>query len=532
MKQKKPSGTAIRAKTTNLGAQAITRREAIALLLASTALPLLPTELRAQLRPLSIPEVMDTPTIDAVPFSEPPVIRSEGGSLSTTLAVQIREEEIDGKPAIYRTYNGLFTGPTLRIRPKDTVDVLLDNQLPPEPESLGHNQDHNTPHGFNTTNLHTHGLWVSPESPADNVLLSIGPGESFSHQYFIEQDHVSGTFWYHPHRHGSVERQVSQGMSGAIIIEGGIDDLPGIAEAVERVMVIQQIQPDPDPEVAMLVKSVKDIAGAPNKTTTINGQHAPTINMAPGAFERWRLIAANYHDFLHIEVRERTTGVPIEIYPIAYDGIPVRTVDGTHRVSLAPGNRTDILVQPKKPGAYVIYKIGDGGQFDTEPEDEVIGFVKVPVVPSQPVAIPEEISVDFSHPDITEPVTSLRKVVYSILRDDDGVHFLIDGKEFDPDTVNHVIKLNAVEEWRIENTSEAMHPFHIHVNPFQIVEISDGSIEPGRWMDTVHLPPGTEENPGYVVMRMRVRKFTGTFVQHCHILAHEDRGMMQLIRIE
>ena len=71
-----------------------------------------------------------------------------------------------------------------------------------------------------------------------------------------------------------------------------------------------------------------------------------------------------------------------------------------------------------------------------------------------------------------------------------------------------------------------MHPFHIHVNPFQIVEIWDGSIPPGRWLDTVPLPPH-----GHVVMRTRIQEFTGDFVQHCHILLHEDHGMMQLIRI-
>ena len=510
----------------------VTRREALSLLAASTAVCILPVDARSQTRPPSIPGARDVPELNLVPYSEPPVIRSEGGELSTTLTVQLRREEIDGKPAIYRTYNGLFTGPTLRFRPGDEVNILLDNQLPPEEGGHGGEVDMSEPHGFNTTNLHTHGLWVSPQSPADDVLLSIGPGESFQHRYEIEPKHVSGTYWYHPHKHGSVERQVSQGMSGALIIEGGIDELPGIREAVERIMVFQQIQPDPDPVLAASRKSVLDIAGPPNKTTTINGLRGPTIVMAPGGIERWRLIAANYHDFLHFEVRHIETGMPLELHPIAWDGIPVRKVKARTRISLTPGNRADILVQPPREGIYQIWKIGDGGQFDVKPDDELIGFLIAGPPPSEPVVIPQEISEDYSHPDITEPVDRIRKVVFSILRKDGKAYFLVDGKEFDPNRIDHLIKLDTVEEWRIENTSNAMHPFHIHVNPFQIVEISDGSIEPGRWLDTVHLPPGTEENPGYVIMRTRIRKFTGKFVQHCHILAHEDRGMMQIVQIE
>jgi FtsP/CotA-like multicopper oxidase with cupredoxin domain len=260
--------------------------------------------------------------------------------------------------------------------------------------------------------------------------------------------------------------------------------------------------------------------------------HAPTLEFAENGLERWRIIAANYHDFLHVEVRRVDTEEPIEIFPIAYDGIPVREVMPATRISLAPGNRADILVQPAEPGAYTIFKVGDDGDFDIKRANEVLGFVKVAAVPAEPVEFQREFSADYSHPDIAaEDVTRKRRVVFSIDRSD-GVRFLVDGKEFDGDYVDHVMRLDAVEEWRIENTSAFMHPFHIHVNPFQIVEISDGSMPAGRWMDTVPIPPGSMDTPGYVVMRTRVQKFTGDFVQHCHILGHEDRGMMQLIRIQ
>jgi len=93
------------------------------------------------------------------------------------------------------------------------------------------------------------------------------------------------------------------------------------------------------------------------------------------------------------------------------------------------------------------------------------------------------------------------------------------------------IELGAVEEWVLENDSDDYHPFHMHVNPFQIVETSDRLIPPGTWLDTVLIPPQRFGVPGRVVMRTRIRRFIGQFVLHCHILGHEDHGMMQLVEI-
>ncbi|WP_299191022.1 multicopper oxidase family protein [uncultured Litoreibacter sp.] len=510
----------------NSKAAKLTRRTALQLMGTTSLAALLPNG--AQARPLSIPTVQESVTPNAVPFSQPPSESSDGGHLSTSLTVTLREEFLDGQTRRYRTYDGLFTGPTLRIKPADTMAIALRNTLPPEPHA--HTGSMNEPHGMNTTNLHTHGLWVSPQSPADDVLLSIPPGGGFDHYYEIPDTHVCGTFWYHPHKHGSVEPQVSQGMSGAIIIEGGIDELDIIRDATERVMVIQQIKPE---ETNRILKSQADIAGAPNKTTTINALHGPTLQANYGDIERWRFIAANYHDFLHIQLRDMATGRPVDLHPIAFDGIPVRTVRPTDTIDLAPGNRVDVLVPQVGPGMYEIYKVGDHSQFDADKEDETIGFYEV--LPSEePVVIrelPEGFDARFSHDNVTDTEvekTETRNIVYSMEDRGEGKlpGFLINGKEFEEGRVDVEMTVGTAEEWVITNESDFMHPFHIHVNPFEVIEISDDSIEPNRWLDTVPLPP-----KGHVVIRMRLREFTGDFVQHCHILLHEDHGMMQLIRI-
>jgi len=160
-----------------------------------------------------------------------------------------------------RSYNGTdvspdtpYVAPTIEAAPGDTVRVELDNQLPADPTCSAQHMAMNTPHCFNGTNLHAHGLWVSPTGNSDNVLLTINPGTQFGYEYNIPRDHPAGTFWYHTHRHGSTALQVSSGMAGALIIRGHRMPSPtanGDLETLlyqggkpipEQVLLFQQIQ--------------------------------------------------------------------------------------------------------------------------------------------------------------------------------------------------------------------------------------------------------------------------------------------------
>ncbi|HEU5286385.1 MAG TPA: multicopper oxidase domain-containing protein, partial [Sphingomicrobium sp.] len=145
---------------------------------------------------------------------------------------------------------GAFVAPTIRIAPGRQLTIDIDNKL--EPCTAEQAKEHRC---FNDTNLHTHGLWVSPSGNSDNVLISIPPGEKFRYQYQIPEDHPAGTFWYHPHRHGSGFVQVGSGMAGALIVTGSRKptlDRPGDIDILlkdekgrafpERVMIFQQIQ--------------------------------------------------------------------------------------------------------------------------------------------------------------------------------------------------------------------------------------------------------------------------------------------------
>jgi FtsP/CotA-like multicopper oxidase with cupredoxin domain len=150
---------------------------------------------------------------------------------------------------------GKLLGPTIVARPGDTLRVHLSNNLPEEdPSCQEHPENINIPHCFNSTNLHTHGLWVSPAGNSDNVFLSFSPGTSFQHEYSIPSDHPAGTFWYHPHLHGSTALQVTSGMSGALILRG--DRMPTPQESGDLDVLLRPTSAQPFRERVLLFQQI------------------------------------------------------------------------------------------------------------------------------------------------------------------------------------------------------------------------------------------------------------------------------------
>jgi hypothetical protein len=171
-------------------------------------------------------------------FVEPEVRSSANGELNTTLRMQYAYKNIGGYRLYVRTYEGAVPGPTLRLKPGDVLHIKLINDMPPnrDPEPI----DHSLPHQFNTTNFHSHGLHVSPSGISDNVMRMMEPGESYDIEIAIPSDRIPGTNWYHPHAHGSADVQIASGAVGALIIEGDFAEIPEIAAAKERLLVLTE----------------------------------------------------------------------------------------------------------------------------------------------------------------------------------------------------------------------------------------------------------------------------------------------------
>ena len=162
------------------------------------------------------------------PLVEPEVRRSVNGVISTSLRCAYAYRDIGGFRLYLRSYEGGLA-PTLRMKPGETLKIRLTNDLPPNRDIRPSNPSH--PHQFNNTNFHFHGAHCSPSGIADNVMRSMVPGKSYDVEVALPEDHTRGTYWYHPHHHGSADVQVASGMAGAIIVEGDFADVPEIARA-------------------------------------------------------------------------------------------------------------------------------------------------------------------------------------------------------------------------------------------------------------------------------------------------------------
>src|SRR5215471_14128962 len=236
--------------------------------------------------------VATSPVVQAMdqPLVEPEVRRSVNGVLSTSLRCAYAYRDIGGKRLYLRAYEGGL-GPTLRMRPGETLKIRLINDLPPNRDLAPAYPSF--PHQLNTTNFHFHGAHCDPGGIADNVMRSMPPGQAYDIEITLPKDHTCGTYWYHPHHHGSADVQVASGMAGAIIVEGDFADVPEITQARERVMVLQQAVFD-------VFSTVEDFFTIFPESATrflaINGQRRPTIDMRPGEVQRWRLVGSMYQD--------------------------------------------------------------------------------------------------------------------------------------------------------------------------------------------------------------------------------------------
>lgn len=263
---------------------------------------------------------------------------------------------------------------------------------------------------------------------------------------------------------------------------------------------------------------------------TVNGQLMPEIEIRPGETQRWRLLNANPHRalWLHIDGHD--------IHQIGQDGIPFAAPKRLPHVMLTAANRVEFITRGGEPGRYRIYAERYDQGHPGGPRPRVQLATLVVAGPRADGRIPARLVEPPRMPDL--PVVRRRTLKFSgdiSGRTGAGVVFRIDDKEYDMDRIDQEVEAGTVEEWTIVNDDVFQHPFHIHVNPFQVVDVrgiplgdtSWGSPDPAVWWDTFRLPP-----KGQFTLRTYFRPdATGKTVYHCHILPHEDNGMMGNILI-
>lgn len=415
---------------------------------------------------------------------EPEKLVSKNGILDVTLNAKNSPVSIGGNEATgSMVYNGQYLGDTWVVKGGDKIKVHLKNDLD------------------QPTNLHFHGSHVSPKGNSDNVLLAINPGESFDYEYNLPENHPPGLYWYHPHMHTYTDDQVNGGMAGAIIVRGDADELPALKGLEERQLVLTTNDPTTSNAVVRLV----------------NNQSNPTLYVRPFETVRLEIFNAASDDFYNLAI----PGTKLHV--ISRDGNMMSEVDDVDSELMAPGDRVQILFKAGWSGEFDVKSLVYNTGFFTFPEDTFMK-IKVAGMPVVPRALPTVLKAydDFRNAKIDK----IRTLTFSESGTSQNTTFLLDGKQFNPNVVSQVMELGATEEWHLVNKSGETHPFHIHINPFQVISVNGIDVDRKGYDDTFPVPANST-----VIIRTKYTDFDGKYVLHCHILFHEDHGMMQVVEV-
>ncbi len=431
------------------------------------------------------------------PLTTPLEYRSQNGELNVTL--EARETPVRlGKEVIHgATYNGVYGGPVLRLKGGDVLHLRLVNHLP------------------QATNMHFHGLEVSPLGHGDNAMHMVGAGETWDYVIPIPKNHPPGVYWFHTHAHSFAERQLMGGLSGTLVIEGFQDEVPATRPLKERLFALKEFSPNAKGDLNRVPKPFnRDIK-------TINGQLMPRIDIQPGETQLWRFSDQTANTYFRLRLEGHTFTV------VGRDAQPVAHPEQVAELIMGPSQRADVLVTAGAAGAYKLISetTSTGPVGDIFPSQNMALMVSARD-PGRPPPAPLEVAQAAKVPIPGEHIDAQRTIIFS----EDPVTglFFINHATFDHTRVDLKVPLGSIEEWTVRNSSAELHTFHIHQVKFQVISLNGKPAAFDGLVDTVNVPIH-----GEVKIRLAFTdpKIVGRFMYHCHILEHEDKGMMGQIEV-
>jgi len=495
------------------------------------------------------------------PVNNPLDLYSSGGVLNVALLVQ-NSVDVEGFPHVCYIYmaNGQpVEAPTLRVNPGDTLNISLTNNLQEmDPKGNKKKMIHmHLPHLGpgpaddcsgnevlpTSTNIHFHGLNVPPVCHQDDVIQTvIETGETFQYSLQIPANEPPGLYWIHPHVHGNTTDMVNGGNSAALIIEGNNPITQGLNERV--LIVREQDKPGPpnDPDANVQLTLNFEPAIFPERP-------APTITVQPGAQEYWRLLNATSKQFLALQLQYGQNQTPQTFEVLAIDGVQLQTPIYTTTLNIPPAGRMEVII-PGLPSGQTGTFVTNG--YDTGPVGDANNPDILAKLSTSSNLTNKHVTAAKAKPP-TQPVrfTGLRALASSMTRSlyfseqnvgtTGGTQFYLTvaGRQprlfhmDDPPAI--VTHVGAVEDWTIENHSGEVHAFHIHQIHFLVLAINGVPVQNPDLQDTIIVSPWLGSGPyPSVTLRMDFRdpEIAGTFVYHCHILDHEDGGMMAKIEVD
>jgi FtsP/CotA-like multicopper oxidase with cupredoxin domain len=412
----------------------------------------------------------------------------------------------------YRQEGGTYSipGPTMKMVPGNKYVLRFRNLLPYEAPS----PDENTFKDPNATNVHTHGVHISGESPGDDVTRMFEGRRGGDYVYDIPADHMGGTFWYHAHHHGSTFLQVSTGGFGFIIIDDSQDVIPANVEAMqERQLLIGYLDPG-----AAGTGGDALVSGTLPEGWTVNGAVVGDLTVPPSTWEHWRVLLADRD----ARTKDVTVGANCEVQLLARDGVwrtsaPKDLPDRT--VNLTGASRADLAVRCSadsdiKVGNTTVANILVAGTSDPGPHPYAEGGSAEgggPWEAARPDYLRDLGTLPAGTPVNTETISMGARTV--------------SGSKFDVDTPIFELNADAVQEWTIKGA--AQHPFHLHIYHFQAQAGCGGDFEEGEYYDTL----AGNCDVRFDLNAATSSPYAGRTIMHCHILAHEDLGAMTWMNV-
>ena len=448
--------------------------------------------------------VVTPPFVDTLPQPDAMVNASSApGTVEVSLVAGVSTLEMaPAKPATKAyTYNGSSPGPTLVATEGDHVVIHFTNNLP------------------QPTTVHWHGLHVPADqdgSPMDPVAV----GKSRDYVFDLPEG-SAGTYWYHPHTDGMTADQVAMGLYGAIVVRAKSDPLP--KGLVDEVLLLNDNRFDANGSVS--ADTMDDqMNGRIGDVLFVNGAVNPTMTLRPGETRHLRVVNASAARYYLLNVPDH------QLVKIGSSGGLFGTPQPMDQVLVAPGERAELLLPATAaPGTATVLKalaydrglMSMGGGKVKPPTDlDLLAITYTSDAPMKAAVIPDTLRT-------VAPLDTTGAVQRSFVLSESGMSYLINGKVYDPKRVDVMAKLGATEVWTVRNDADMDHPFHLHGFQFQILD-RNGTPEPVvAWEDTVNLP-----KKATVRLVVKFADFPGMRMYHCHILEHEDLGMMGTLDVE
>jgi suppressor of ftsI len=434
------------------------------------------------------------------------------------------------------SYHGAEVAPTIRTSPGSTIHLLYQNHMSTHSRELCVDGPCR-----NMTNLHFHGLHVSPNAPQDDVLSMMAmPGENLRYSVVIPPNQAPGLYWYHTHPHGESYQQSLDGMSGAIVIDGIDRYVPEVRSMKEQILVLRDAVLDlPGTNSHQIQRQVElsptrcgSETEAPERAFTVNGAVRPRIAIAPGERQFWRIVNASPDLYADLSLdTQKLHVVAIDGMPFAYHD-PKRREEAFTHFLLSPAGRLELIVTGPPAGSHASLRtacVDTGSDGDPNPA-MVLADLDTRAGKSSPGKLTPTTHGTAVHqvlPAATVAHVEAADPQFTVVFTEDKAGFYINDKKFSPTSGPMItVKTGHYEHWQVLNASNEMHPFHIHQVHFLVYSVNGATPATTDWMDTVNVLPGQSVD---LVMDFTDPIIRGMSLFHCHLLKHEDKGMMAKI---